>query len=75
MDEMAETKAPYVSEFRKDRSQPSFYSAVKEDLEQKITKTRQAVDALDPRQRILLEGFRPGTYIKMLFEGIKIMFL
>ena len=32
-------------------------------------RTRQAMDALDPQKRVLLEGFRPGTYIRMKFKG------
>ena len=38
-------------------------------MEQKLRRTRQEMDALDPQSRILLEGFRPGTYIRMKFKG------
>ena len=59
----------HINEFKKDRAQPSFYAAVKDDMEEKLKRTREAMDALDPHQRILLEGFRPGTYIRLKFKG------
>eukprot|EP00210_Caulerpa_lentillifera_P002766 g2644.t1 len=59
-----------LNEFKKDRALPSFYQAVKDQMQDKLTKTREALNALDPKQRILLEGFRPGTYLRLKFSNI-----
>ncbi|CAD7700942.1 unnamed protein product [Ostreobium quekettii] len=50
--------------------EPTFYHTVKQEMMEKLAHTRSALDALDPVQRVALEGFRPGTYIRMRLSGV-----
>ena len=35
----------------------------------RAAKTRAALDALDPAQRLAMEGHRPGAYLRLRFSG------
>ncbi|CAL8465158.1 g4693 [Coccomyxa elongata] len=48
----------------------TFYDATKKEMGKRAARTRSALDALDPEQRVAMEGHRPGAYIRMRFTGI-----
>ncbi|KAL6757413.1 hypothetical protein V8C86DRAFT_1690558 [Haematococcus lacustris] len=48
----------------------TYYDAVKREMVAKAAATRSALDALDPASRKLLEGLRPGSYVRMRFTGM-----
>jgi ribosome biogenesis protein BMS1 len=35
----------------------------------RAAKTRAVLDALDPAQRLAMEGHRPGAYLRLRFSG------
>ena len=37
----------------------------------RAARTRAALDAMDPAQRLTLEGYRPGAYLRMRFTGAR----
>ena len=47
----------------------TFYDAAKKETGERATRTRAALDALDPEQRIAMEGHRPGAYLRLRFTG------
>lgn len=48
----------------------TYYDAMKKELAGRATRTKAALDALDCQQRIAMEGFRPGTYLRLHFRGL-----
>jgi len=53
----------------------TYYDAMKREMTDRAAKTKAAMDALDPSQRQLMEGYRPGTYIRLRFSGIPCEFV
>ena len=49
----------------------TYYDEIKREMTERAKKTKDAMDALDPAQRIAMEGHRPGTYVRMRFSGIQ----
>lgn len=49
----------------------TYYDEMKRELGDRARKTKEAMDALDPVQRVAMEGHRPGAYIRMRFSGIQ----
>ncbi len=47
----------------------TYYDAMKREMGGREARTRAALDALDPQQRIAMEGFRPGAYLRLRFSG------
>lgn len=47
----------------------TFYDAMKQAAADRAARTRAALDALPPAQRIALEGHTPGTYLRLLLSG------
>lgn len=47
----------------------TYYDAMKQEMAERAARTKSALDALDPHQRIAMEGFRPGTYLRLRFKG------
>ena len=47
----------------------TFYDAMKKDMAERAGRTKSALDALEPYQRVQMEGFRPGTYLRLRFKG------
>ena len=47
----------------------TFYDAMKKEMGGRIARTRAALDALDDEQRLLMEGHRPGAYLRLSFTG------
>jgi hypothetical protein len=45
---------------------------MKKDMAGRASRTKSALDALDPYQRVQMEGFRPGTYLRLRFKGMRI---
>lgn len=48
----------------------TYYDEMKREMTERAIKTKEAMDALDPTQRVAMEGHRPGTYVRMRFSGI-----
>ena len=49
----------------------TFYDAAKKEMGERAARTRAALDALDPEQRVAMEGHRPGAYLRLRFTGAK----
>ena len=47
----------------------TYYDAMKKEMAVRAERTKAALGALDPRQRIAMEGFRPGAYLRLRFTG------
>lgn len=47
----------------------TYYDAMKAEMGGRAAKTRAAMDALDPGQRVAMEGHRPGAYLRLRFSG------
>jgi ribosome biogenesis protein BMS1 len=47
----------------------TYYDAMKRDMAGREARTRAALDALAPEQRVAMEGFRPGAYLRLRFSG------
>jgi len=53
-----------------DDDEETFYDAMKRDMSERAERTKIAMDALDPVQRVIMEGHRPGAYVRLLFRGV-----
>ena len=42
---------------------------MKKEMGGRLARTRAALDALDDEQRLLMEGHRPGAYLRLSFSG------
>ena len=62
---------PQKSELRSAEveEEETYYDAMKKEMAVRAERTKAALDALDPRQRIAMEGFRPGAYLRLRFTG------
>lgn len=58
-------KAPAADQEEED----TYYDAMKREMAARATRTQSALQALAPHQRIAMEGFRPGTYLRLRFTG------
>lgn len=47
----------------------TYYDAMKREMGGREARTRAALDALDPLQRVAMEGHRPGAYLRLRFSG------
>ena len=47
----------------------TFYDAMKKEMGGRLARTRAALDALDGEQRLVMEGHRPGVYLRLSFTG------
>jgi ribosome biogenesis protein BMS1 len=47
----------------------TFYDAMKKEMGDRAARTRAALDALDPGQRVAMEGHRRGAYLRLRFTG------
>lgn len=47
----------------------TFYDAMKKEMGGRLARTRAALDALDDEQRLVMEGHRPGVYLRLSFTG------
>ena len=52
-----------------DPEEDTYYDAMKREMAARATRTQTALQALAPHQRIAMEGFRPGTYLRLRFTG------
>jgi ribosome biogenesis protein BMS1 len=48
----------------------TFYDAMKKEMGRRLARTRAALDALDEEQRLIMEGHRPGAYLRLSFRGM-----
>ena len=51
--------------------QETYYDAIKREMAGRAARSRAALDGMDPEQRIAMEGYRPGTYLRLHFKGMK----
>lgn len=51
----------------------TYYDAMKREMGGREARTRAALDALDPQQRIAMEGHRPGAYLRLRFSGAQLL--
>ena len=42
---------------------------MKKEMGGRLARTRAALDALDDEQRLVMEGHRPGVYLRLSFTG------
>ena len=47
----------------------TYYDAMKQEMGERAARTKAAMDALDPLQRVAMEGHRAGTYVRLRFTG------
>ena len=52
----------------------TYYDAMKQEMAGRAARTKSALDALAPHQRISMEGHRAGTYMRLRFKGLPIFF-
>jgi ribosome biogenesis protein BMS1 len=50
-------------------TEETYYDVIKKDMGGRVARTKAAMDALDPALRVAMEGFRPGSYLRMRFTG------
>lgn len=60
-------KAPAEAE---EEEGETFYDAMKKEMGGRLARTRAALDALDDEQRLIMEGHRPGAYLRLSFRGM-----
>ncbi|KAK9820869.1 hypothetical protein WJX81_007795 [Elliptochloris bilobata] len=48
----------------------TYYDAMKREMGGREARTRAALDALAPEQRVAMEGHRPGAYLRLRFSGM-----
>ncbi|KAL3145804.1 hypothetical protein ABBQ38_015181 [Trebouxia sp. C0009 RCD-2024] len=53
-----------------DEEEDTYYDAMKKDMGNRAARTKATMDELDEEQRIAMEGFRPGTYLRLRFTGV-----
>jgi hypothetical protein len=47
----------------------TYYDALKKEMGGRAARTRAALDSMDLSTRVALEGYRPGTYLRLRFTG------
>ncbi len=52
-----------------DEEGETYYDAMKKEMGDRAARTRAALDAMDPEQRVAMEGHRPGAYLRLCFSG------
>ena len=50
----------------------TYYDAMKQEMGERAARTKAAMDALDPLQRVTMEGHRAGTYVRLRFTGLNL---
>ena len=63
--------ADAVDDDEEEEEDDTYYDEIKREMTERARKTKDAMDALDPVQRVAMEGHRPGTYVRMRFSGIQ----
>jgi len=58
-----------------DDDEETYYDAMKRDMSERAERTKIAMDALDPVQRVIMEGHRPGAYVRLHFTGVPCEFI
>ncbi|CAG9466424.1 unnamed protein product [Pedinophyceae sp. YPF-701] len=53
-----------------DEEDKTYYDEVKRKMAEAQARTRAALDALDARTRLALEGVRPGAYVRLRLRGV-----
>ncbi|CAG8682073.1 16974_t:CDS:10, partial [Dentiscutata erythropus] len=58
-----------------DTAKTDFYDELKEEISKQLQLNREEFDDDDPHTRIMVEGFRPGTYVRILLKGVPCEFV
>ena len=53
----------------------NFYDEVKSEIAKQLQLNREEFEDDDPHTRAMIEGFRPGTYVRILLEGMPCEFV
>jgi len=53
----------------------SYYDSMKEEIDVQLKKNRAEFEGESEETRVLYEGFRPGTYVRLVFEGVPCEFV
>ncbi|KAK9824496.1 hypothetical protein WJX72_010821 [[Myrmecia] bisecta] len=69
-DPAGKPKAQAKADDGSDDEEETYYDAMKREMGGRAARTKAAMDALDPAQRVAMEGYRPGTYLRMRFTGM-----
>lgn len=48
---------------------------MKQEMGERAARTKAAMDALHPLQRVAMEGHRAGTYVRLRFTGLYLFIL
>ena len=48
----------------------SYFDMIKQDMNEKYSRARAELDAMDPQMRVTMEGYRPGSYVRLRFSGM-----
>ncbi|CAG8551851.1 13654_t:CDS:10, partial [Cetraspora pellucida] len=58
-----------------DETKVDFYDELKEGISKQLQLNREEFDDDDPHTRVMVEGFRPGTYVRILLKGMPCEFV
>ncbi|CAG8674507.1 11196_t:CDS:10, partial [Racocetra fulgida] len=58
-----------------DEPKADFYDELKEGISKQLQLNREEFDDDDPHTRVMVEGFRPGTYVRILLKGMPCEFV
>ncbi|CAG8469376.1 7185_t:CDS:10 [Gigaspora rosea] len=58
-----------------DTPKVDFYDELKEGISKQLQLNREEFDDDDPYTRVMVEGFRPGTYVRILLKGMPCEFV
>ena len=48
----------------------SYFDMIKQDMNEKYARARAELDSMDPQMRVSMEGYRPGSYVRLRFSGM-----
>ncbi|CAG8542928.1 34368_t:CDS:10 [Racocetra persica] len=58
-----------------DEPKADFYDELKEGISKQLQLNREEFDDDDPHTRVMVEGFRPGAYVRILLQGMPCEFV
>lgn len=72
-----EIRKKYFEEFGDDEDTPKmdFYEQKKSEIEQQLQTNREEFENDDPHTRALVEGYRPGSYVRLLIKAMPCEFV
>lgn len=72
-----EIRKKYFEEFGDDEDTPKmdFYEQKKSEIEQQLQTNREEFENDDPHTRAMVEGYRPGSYVRLLIKDMPCEFV